>query len=106
MPETIADKIIKFNSTIEYTGKLPPRISVMNPFKESDTALKVSNQFYKKYYSDTNKRTLILGINPGRLGAGITGIPFTDTKRLKEPCKRALVEDLRRTTCKACPSLM
>lgn len=25
-----------------------------------------------------------MGINPGRFGAGVTGIPFTDTRRLKE----------------------
>ena len=30
---------------------------------------------------------IILGINPGRLGAGVTGIPFTDTKRLVTECK-------------------
>ena len=29
---------------------------------------------------------MILGINPGRLGAGVTGVPFTDTKRLTEIC--------------------
>jgi len=29
---------------------------------------------------------MILGINPGRLGAGATGVPFTDTKRLKSHC--------------------
>jgi hypothetical protein len=27
-----------------------------------------------------------MGINPGRHGAGVTGIPFTDTVRLKENC--------------------
>ncbi len=34
----------------------------------------------------TNSRHIILGINPGRFGAGVTGIPFTDTKRLTEYC--------------------
>jgi hypothetical protein len=29
---------------------------------------------------------LILGINPGRFGAGMTGIPFTDPKRLVSAC--------------------
>ncbi|NJK87700.1 MAG: DUF4918 family protein [Bacteroidales bacterium] len=29
---------------------------------------------------------MILGINPGRHGAGVTGITFTDTKRLWEKC--------------------
>jgi hypothetical protein len=30
---------------------------------------------------------MIIGINPGRLGAGSTGLPFTDTKRLKDFCQ-------------------
>lgn len=29
---------------------------------------------------------MILGINPGRFGGGLTGIPFTDPKRLKTEC--------------------
>jgi hypothetical protein len=29
---------------------------------------------------------MILGINPGRFGAGVTGIPFTDSKRLAGKC--------------------
>ncbi len=43
-------------------------------------------QFFKKYYADKNKRKLIFGINPGRFGAGITGINFTAPKQLKENC--------------------
>jgi hypothetical protein len=43
-----------------------------------------SEAFYDRFYGDTQARRLILGINPGRLGAGQTGIPFTDTKRLYE----------------------
>ncbi|MEQ8425836.1 MAG: DUF4918 family protein, partial [Cyclobacteriaceae bacterium] len=39
-----------------------------------------------KYYSDTHPRTFILGINPGRLGAGLTGIPFTDPVKLENDC--------------------
>src|SRR6185312_8848582 len=42
--------------------------------------------FYRKYYNDHNKRHIILGINPGRFGGGVTGIPFTDPKRLKAIC--------------------
>ncbi|MGZ3874784.1 MAG: uracil-DNA glycosylase family protein [Mucilaginibacter sp.] len=30
---------------------------------------------------------MVLGINPGRFGGGVTGIPFTDSKRLKSVCK-------------------
>lgn len=58
----------------------------MNPFREEKSALEVSSEFYRKYYSDTKQRHFILGINPGRFGAGLTGIPFTDPKRLVSHC--------------------
>jgi hypothetical protein len=84
--KTLASKIIAFNKSLDFTGALPPGIRIMNPFRESPEALRVSSLFYKKYYSDTRKRRLILGINPGRFGAGLTGIPFTDPKRLVANC--------------------
>jgi hypothetical protein len=69
-----------------FHGELPKNIRIMNPFKENKEALNISTQFYKKFYSDNHKRHLILGINPGRFGAGVTGVPFTDTKRLLNEC--------------------
>ena len=83
---TFADKVIAFNKSLRFTGKLPPGISVMNPFKENKDSLMVSSEFYKKYYNVSNSRHIILGINPGRFGAGLTGVPFTDPKRLVEKC--------------------
>ena len=83
---TFADKVIQFNKQLDFYGKLPDGIRTMNPFKENPLITVVSGQFYKKYYDD-NLRHLILGINPGRLGGGATGIPFTDSKRLKSVCK-------------------
>ena len=60
----------------------------MNPFREEGAELinRVTKEFYTKYYSDNRQRWMILGINPGRLGAGLTGVPFTDTKRLASDC--------------------
>jgi hypothetical protein len=58
----------------------------MNPYKEEELAMRISSEFYRKYYSDENKRHLILGINPGRFGGGVTGVPFTDPKRLISEC--------------------
>jgi len=84
--KTFADKIIEFNRSVDFTGVLPEGIRIMNPFRENAEVLTLSSAFYKKYYDDTNPRHLILGINPGRFGAGVTGIPFTDTKRMKEKC--------------------
>ena len=46
----------------------------------------VMKKFYLKFYNDHHKRKIIIGINPRRNGAGITGVPFTDTKRLETEC--------------------
>ena len=85
--KTFAEKIIAFNKNIAYDGTLPKGISIMNPFRENPEALLISSEFYKKYYNDHCKRHIILGINPGRFGAGVTGVPFTDTKRLFSECQ-------------------
>ncbi len=86
MSTTFAQNIISFNTELDYTGTLPAGIHIMNPYREHDFTLPVSSQFYTKYFSDTQPRFLVLGINPGRFGAGVTGVPFTDPKRLQEKC--------------------
>ncbi|MDY0103713.1 MAG: DUF4918 family protein [Lentimicrobium sp.] len=83
---TFAEKIINFNKSLEYNGKLPEGVQIMNPFKSEGESMAVSSAFYRKYYNDSSARHLILGINPGRFGAGVTGIPFTDSKRLRNEC--------------------
>ena len=83
---TFAERVINFNRTLRYTGgALPAGIAVLNPF-EAGLAADISETFYRKFYSDRQPRSLILGINPGRFGAGLTGIPFTDPKRLVQDC--------------------
>lgn len=54
----------------------------MNPFSDAETQ-RVCKLFYSKYYNDQQPRTFIIGINPGRFGGGVTGIPFTDPIRLQ-----------------------
>lgn len=83
---TFADKVITFNKQLDFKGNLPPGISIMNPFKENPYAVGLMEAFYCKYYNDDRQRYMILGINPGRFGGGVTGIPFTDSKRLKAAC--------------------
>jgi hypothetical protein len=83
---SFAEKVITFCCHLDFSGQLPAGISIMNPFRENGEVIAVISAFYKKYYSDNKPRRLILGINPGRFGAGVTGIPFTDTVRLKEKC--------------------
>jgi hypothetical protein len=79
---TFADKIIGFNQHLEFQGNLPAGIHIMNPFKENPEANCLMIKFYQKYYNNHHKRHLILGINPGRFVAAVTGIPFTDSKQL------------------------
>lgn len=83
---TFAEKVITFNKQLHYHGKLPSEFHVINPYLENPETLVVMKQFYNKYYDDTHKRKFIIGINPSRHGAGVTGVPFTDTKRLKSIC--------------------
>ena len=49
-------------------------------------AFSYCTKFYKKFFDDVDERTVILGINPGRHGGGITGIPFTDPVKLDQCC--------------------
>ena len=82
-----ASRILAFTENLTYTGApLPKNIRVMNPYRETPGIREIVQIFYRKYYSDQRPRHLILGINPGRLGAGSTGIPFTDPKRLVSEC--------------------
>lgn len=80
-----AEKVNQFNKSLQLKTKLPDGVEVMNPFEEKET-YRLSSEFYNKYYNDTENRKLILGINPGRLGAGLTGIPFTDPVKLEQIC--------------------
>src|SRR5210317_691197 len=82
---TISSQINKFNNNLRLSVKLPESVDVMNPFSIKETA-RLAFLFYEKFYNDDKPRKLILGINPGRLGAGVTGIPFTDPIKLQEDC--------------------
>lgn len=83
---SFADNVIKFHKNLEYNGELIENVRVMNPFKDNKEILFNFEKFYTKFFNDEKPRKIMLGINPGRLGAGATGIPFTDTKRLSEEC--------------------
>lgn len=81
-----ADQMKNFNRSLHLNTLLPENIKVLNPFREAASVLTFSDAFYEKYYNDDNKRWAIFGINPGRFGGGLTGVPFTDFKRLRDVC--------------------
>lgn len=84
--KNFADKVIEFNRNLQYSGNLPEDFQVLNPYLDNPETLEVMQKFYHKYYNDLHQRKFIIGINPSRNGAGVTGVPFTDTKRLESAC--------------------
>lgn len=81
-----SERIIAFNRELAYTGGLPPGFRVINPYTDNSETIQVMERFYRKYYNDPHPRRFIVGINPGRYGSAVTGVPFTDTKRLESVC--------------------
>jgi hypothetical protein len=80
----LAEQLIHF-----YLELLPPvlpkGIGILHP-QAGPEVKKVVRAFFEKYYNDKKPRKLMLGINPGRFGAGITGVNFTAPRQLKEYC--------------------
>jgi len=81
----VADSILTFLKELRIDAKLPKGIEVLSPYGNSKT-FELCQQFYHKYYDDDNRRTLLLGINPGRFGSGTTGVSFTDPIKLEKYC--------------------
>lgn len=86
MEVSFANKVIEFNKNLQYSRNLPEDFQVLNPYLDNPETMEVMREFYHKYYNDSHKRKFIIGINPSRHGAGVTGVPFTDTKRLEGVC--------------------
>ena len=83
---TFAERVIDYNQNLRYGGDLPEGFAVLNPYFANPETMQVMRSFYGKYYNDNRKRKFLIGINPSRHGAGVTGVPFTDTKRLEQVC--------------------
>ncbi len=85
MMKTFGEKAFHFFKTLKPDFKTPTGIDLLLPFTNNE-ARSIAKKFYEKFYDDINDRTFIIGINPGRFGAGITGISFTDPVRLQNDC--------------------
>jgi len=83
---TLAEQLFRFYTNLNPPENLLDNILWLYPQQRQDVH-DILEVFLKKYYSDDHERILLLGINPGRYGAGITGINFTAPKQLKEICR-------------------
>jgi hypothetical protein len=82
---TFAKQILDFYFSLPKELTLPNGVEPIYTFNNLETK-EVMQQFFHKYYDDTKPRIYLVGINPGRLGSGITGIGFTDAFHLENVC--------------------
>jgi len=80
-----AENILSFLFNVKIPFAPPKGVGVLD-VHANKAVQQTCKAFYHKYYNDNNRRHLLLGINPGRFGGGITGIPFTDPIRLLSEC--------------------
>ncbi len=78
---TFGDAIIDFFANLTPPADLPPGIDILWPY-DDDEVKRVMAAFYREYLADEGDRIFLIGINPGRFGAGVTGLCFTDPVRL------------------------
>jgi hypothetical protein len=84
MPD-LAKHLLHFLSTFPLPTNLPAGVTAQSPFREPAVQALLS-RFANKFYADSQPRVALLGINPGRLGMGRTGVAFTDPAALTELC--------------------
>jgi Domain of unknown function (DUF4918) len=77
--------LLSFYKNLKPPRQLPNDVQWLYPQKEPGV-MQIVEQFLHKYYNDERERKIFLGINPGRFGAGVTGVNFTAPKQLKEYC--------------------
>jgi hypothetical protein len=82
---TWSEEITSFLFNLTFPLKLTKGIGVLDVHKDPEVQ-NACIAFYRKFYSDNKRRFLLIGINPGRFGGGVTGIPFTDPIRLEKDC--------------------
>lgn len=73
-----------FSQLANYMPALPEGVEWLNPLGENEESRAIFQTFLEKFYADTQPRRLILGINPGRFGGGITNVAFTDPLHLEK----------------------
>jgi len=82
----LSDSLIHFYQSLRPPKNLPKDIEILFPQKDPNV-IELIKKFFEKYFNDTRPRRLMFGINPGRYGAGITGVNFTAPRQLKEKCR-------------------
>src|SRR6476661_1428232 len=83
--ETWGKRLLDFYTTLQPSIALPNEVQWLYPQRQPEV-VGIMQTFFQKYFNDSASRTLLLGINPGRFGAGVTGVNFTAPKQLTQFC--------------------
>ncbi|TGE24186.1 DUF4918 family protein [Hymenobacter aquaticus] len=82
---TFADRLLQFLTAFPLPAPLPDDVVAVSPYQETGPR-ELLTRFARRYYPDNQPRIALLGINPGRLGNGRTGVAFTDPVALADHC--------------------
>lgn len=74
---TFGTQVSTFLCTVSLPVPLPDGFELIDPYQDPEVR-RVVAEFTQLYYGGDGKRVSVWGINPGRFGAGITGLSFTD----------------------------
>ncbi len=83
--KTFAAELLAFYNKLQPPEDLPDGVAILYP-QQHPEVMRLVQQFLSKYFDDKKSRRIMFGINPGRLGAGITGVNFTAPRQLKAIC--------------------
>ncbi|SNC62062.1 protein of unknown function [Hymenobacter gelipurpurascens] len=72
-----ANRLLRFLTEFPVPQTLPEEVVAYSPYQDP-TPRELFTQFAQRYYTGNQPRVALLGINPGRLGNGRTGVAFTD----------------------------
>ena len=68
---TFADRIIDFNTHLNYEDALPEGFAVLNPYVDNPEAVRVMELFYRKFYNDNQSVILLLASTPAGTERGL-----------------------------------
>jgi hypothetical protein len=80
-----AEAVWNFHVNARITLKIDQYpVDLVDPYEGHGRAY--LRQFVDRFYGHSGPRVFVIGINPGRLGSGRTGVPFTDAYALETAC--------------------
>lgn len=92
---SFGSRVEAFLTSVAIRERLPRGFEVLHPYTR-DEVRKVVHEMCTRFYAVGQTRVAVWGINPGRFGAGITGLSFTDPHALKHVLGIASILEGRR----------